>query len=232
MDKAFELSERKTNTRDSAQTYKLYTLDDSEQLFLDTIRVIDKNINYAKSLIDNNLDVASELLRYQIVLVESAFDFFCHSIIKYGMIQIFHGEWKRTDKYNNFSVKFSQIDSAKAGINEDWILEMVDNKISTQTFLGYEELKDGLNYIQKDCLKEIAKDIYGTDEYTSLQEINADISRVYKRRNEIAHQNDCEHKTGVKKTITLDEVEELKAIIIKIVNSILKTLRSIPSEAS
>ena len=40
-----------------------------------------------------------DILRSQVVFLDSAFDFFMHEATKYGMVQIFQGIWEKTEKY-------------------------------------------------------------------------------------------------------------------------------------
>lgn len=210
---------RETNTRESKEIYNVFELIEIRNTFVQAIGEIDNNLNYVSRLTENDKHLfKEEILRYQIVMLESAFDYFCHCLIKFGFVKIFRNEWNQTQKYKNFKVKFSQLEEAiNNGIDENWILKMVDEKISSQTFLGYNELKDGFNYICEDLIKKVASLIYNKDESTNLTNLKNEIDYVYKRRNMIAHQNDREHKTGNKNNISELEVLRCKNIIKKIV---------------
>lgn len=105
---------------------------------------------------------------------------------------------------------------------------MVDKKISSQTFMDYNELKDGLNYIYSGLITKVAIKIYQKDKSQSVEMLKNDIANVYNRRNMIAHQNDREHINGLKKDISLDDVDKYKRIIEKTVETILYIIKNEP----
>ena len=230
MSRDIELVARTTETRETKEVYKVFTLKDIKSVFNQTISDINESLLYAANLGDYQ---KAELYRYQIVLLESAFDYACHCLIKYGFIKIYRGEWSETPRYNNFQVKFYQLKGAIVdGIDENWILKMVDDKIATQTFLGFNDLKDGFNYIYDGLIKTVSKNIYNKDDSNSINEFRDEIEYVYKRRNMIAHQNDRQHISGDKNPISQEEVKKCINSITKILNAVISFIESLPNNPS
>ena len=70
--------------------------------------------------------------------------------------------------------------------------------------------------------------IYQKDKSQSVEMLKNDIANVYNRRNMNAHQNDREHINGLKKGISLDDVDKYKRIIEKTVETILYIIKNEP----
>lgn len=74
--------------------------------FVSNLSAIKAQFDLAEQLkADGNLQY-KDILRSQVVFLDSAFDFFMHEATKYGMVQIFQGIWEKTEKYNNFTVRY------------------------------------------------------------------------------------------------------------------------------
>lgn len=228
MNRNTSLTPRFEKVRDSKEVFNLANLDEIKSNFDSVLNNIEENLKNAKTIMD--IEQQKEIYRYQIVKLESAFDYLCHSVIKFGIIKIFREEWECTEKYEKFPVKFCQVRKAiDDGIDENWVLKMVDDKISTQTFMGYKELKEALNYIKHEFLaNDVACDVYQCDKSTSANMLENDLTFVYDRRNKIAHQNDRDHISGNKFDISETDVLNCKQKISKIVDSIVKNLKLIP----
>ena len=96
---------------------------------------------------DGNMQY-KDILRSQVVFLDSAFDFFMHEATKYGMVQIFQGIWEKTEKYNNFTVRLGDIsDVLRNSEQENWFLNIVNDTYAEDTFMSSEAVIGQLNLI-------------------------------------------------------------------------------------
>jgi len=163
-----------------------------------------------------------DILRSQIVFLESAFDFYMHEITKYGMLHIFQGLWMMTPKYNNFNIRLGDVSEALQHTeNEGWFLDIVNDTYAEDTFMSSESVIGQLNLIGV-CWQDVAKEAFyerGSETPTG-DKFKVVLNSLFRRRNKIAHQADCLHETGDKLDIERETVEEYIANIEKIVNAI------------
>ena len=102
-----------------------------------------------KNVCSLNTDLQyKDILRSQVVFLDSAFDFFMHEATKYGMVQIFQGIWEKTEKYNNFTVRLGDIsDVLRNSEQENWFLNIVNDTYAEDTFMSSEAVIGQLNLI-------------------------------------------------------------------------------------
>lgn len=165
---------------------------------------------------------AKDIWRTQIVFLESALDYYIHEITKYGMNKIFNKEWSRTEKYNNYNLKLSDVLYVISNPEEtSWFLEHVNNAIISGTFMDYKSIKDQLNLLGIDIQKVADKAFYvqGSNVKT-IDQLKRHLNRLFKRRNEIAHQSDRNHYDGTQNNITREDVMNEIQYIEKIVKAI------------
>ena len=75
-----ELEKRKVNTRDAINV-EVFSLDDIKRHFNDSVSLILKQIQLADNLFASGLnEEAKDVLRSQIVFIDSAFDFYMHEL--------------------------------------------------------------------------------------------------------------------------------------------------------
>lgn len=83
-----------------------FDLNEIKSHFDDNIKNIEKNFEIVDKMASNNeVEKSKNILRSQIVFLESALDFYLHEISKYAMIKIFKDEWPKTDRYKNLKVE-------------------------------------------------------------------------------------------------------------------------------
>ena len=223
--KYLDLSERKTSTKQVNEQFAIYNLDEIKEIFDSSILKISNQLNNVKT--EKDEIKKDSLLRYCVVCVESVFDYILHLLVKNGFVNMYNGLWNRTTRFNNFQITLgSVIESERTCIDEEWLIKNLHNKISNQTFLAPKDLKDCLNYIEEGLLETIAVEIYNTDKATSLEKLKNELNSLYKRRNEIAHQFDYEHKTGNKISIDYDTVEHSIEIINKVGSTLFEYLKN------
>lgn len=97
------------------------------------------------------------------VFLESAFDYFCHCIIKYGFHRIIQNDWKATEKFENFMIPMSVVKKARETDDEQYYEDFLNEKISPMTFLDPKLLGDNLNLIYSEMLVDLAKEVFSSD---------------------------------------------------------------------
>lgn len=163
-----------------------------------------------------------DILRSQIVFLDSAFDFFMHEITKYGMNHIFNGIWAKTEKYDNFQIRLGAISEVlKNPEQENWFLDIVNDSYAEDTFMSADAVIGQLNLIGVKWQDVAEKAFYeqGSSTPTKDKFKNA-LNSLFRRRNKIAHQADSSHETGEKLEIERSDVETHITNIEKIVNAI------------
>ena len=105
MDRKLDLNARAEEVREK-KIYNTVQFEANEILerFNKNIEEIKKQSELISDLKDDNLEFYKDILRTQIVFLDSAFDFYMHEITKYGMCKIYDGVWKRTEKFNNYTI--------------------------------------------------------------------------------------------------------------------------------
>lgn len=170
---------------------------------------------------DSNLQY-KDILRSQIVFLDSAFDFFMHEITKYGMVQIFQGIWEKTEKYNNFTICLGDISEVLQNPEqENWFLDIVNDSYAEDTFMSSEAVISQLNLIGIKWQDIADRAFYERNSNTPTKDrFKSTLNSLYRRRNQIAHQADCLHETGDKIDIEREMVETYIDNIEKIVTTI------------
>lgn len=140
---------------------------------------------------------ANEILRSQIVFLDSAFDYFVHGIVVYGLKKILNSEWSKTNNFKkmqmsfDFVMKVIRTPEKNNLLIEEWLIP----KVYRVPLMDYEAAKDHLELVgitYKNC------DFYN---HKSI------ITNLYNRRNTIAHQADRDRSTGALQSISKNDVE-------------------------
>ncbi|MBQ5445229.1 MAG: hypothetical protein IIT48_00985 [Lachnospiraceae bacterium] len=163
-----------------------------------------------------------DILRSQVVFLDSALDFFMHEVTKYGMVQIFQGVWEKTERYNNFTIRLGEIsDVLRNPEQENWFLDIVNDSYAEDTFMSAEAVIGQLNLIGVKW-KSVANRAFFEQGSTTPtnKKFKCKLNSLFRRRNQIAHQADCSHETAVKIDIKREDVENYIADIEKIVIAI------------
>lgn len=227
--RSFGLSPVLENSKDKG-TIKVerFEIDDIIFHFKESMSEITKQLEISNNLRDDGDCIgADNILRSQVVLIESAFDFFVHEIIKYGLQMIFEGMWEETEKYDNLNVRMVVVQDALRdnGCNE-WFLEYVNEYYSEYTLTSYASVKNVCNILGLDvnAVAKVAFNTFGSSQ-KPIDIMKSVLDSLYNRRNIIAHQSDREHANASKRTITEDEVRKFFNEISVIVEAICKVVR-------
>lgn len=170
-----------------------------------------------------------DILRSQIVFLDSAFDFFMHEITKYGMNHIFDGTWAKTEKYNNFSIRLGDVSEVLQNPEqENWFLDIVNDTYAEDTFMSSEAVIGQLHLIGVKWQNVADRAFYEQGSSTPTKDkFKYTLNSLFRRRNKIAHQADMEHETGEKLDIERSQVEIHIDNIEKIVNAIREEIEQV-----
>lgn len=217
------LTPRVENTREPLTTvFVQFTLSEIKNRFDDSLNAIRDQFEVAEYLILTvKSKEAENIFRSQIVFLESVLDFFMHEITKFGLYRIFIKEWKDTEKFRNLEIPMSKVMIALENAEStEWFFEYVNNKYASEVMQDWSIIRDQLNLIGipwKDVCQLCNP---GKSENDSVQNVKNILIELYKRRNEIAHQNDRCHADAKQQSISRVYVEEQINKIITFVDAI------------
>ena len=214
------LEERRVNTREP-YGITLFTIKDIESHFNETLSKVYKQVKLAEELSAKGFTEESEgILRSQIVLVESAYDYYLHELLRLGIVKIFTGEWKeKGEKYQKLELPLSFFEQAMKDNDKcDWLKEWITEKYSYLTLMDYSQLKNvcGLLCINVKDVAELAFYSVGSQEKSEYA-LERHIRETYSRRNKIAHQADRDMGTAKHQSISPSYVKCMIDIIRKVV---------------
>lgn len=212
MGKKFALSPRIENVRDVniVNVPVQFELCEIKNHFDESLNAITYQFNVVNDLLsDNKVTEAKNILRSQIVFLEGILDFYLHEMTKYGLYKIFIGEWKKTDKYKKLLVPMFEVDRVvNQPESKEWFFNYINDVYATVVMQDWEVIRDQLNLIGIQW-KDVCKSIYpDMDESHSIDEEKKVLMTLYKRRNEIAHQNDRNHVNAEQNDISREYVEQ------------------------
>lgn len=200
-----------------------FDLDEIKQHFDENLRLIKEQFSIIEQFsVENDAEKIRTIYQSQIILLESAFDFYLHELTKYGLSEMFVGNWEKTKKYNNISVKMSIVEEALGNRNEhEWFLKFINESYKSVTIMSFSSVKDHLNLLGLD-LDEIANKVFyvrGAQEKPNDQFKNR-LDKLFDIRNIMAHQSGRRHADAQLENITAEMVESSIDIIEKIVLAI------------
>lgn len=224
MTRDLSLSSRQENVRSQQQTRHVvhFNLQEIKDRFDDSIRNIEKKFDIYDQLLESaKVDEGKDILRSQIVFLESTIDFFLHEMTKYSYYKMFSNEWDKTSQYKRFNVRMEIVEKGlSSGDSKEWFFEYVNDTFNRVVFLSSESMKDQLNSIGipfKDVMHHVFTE---KNEETSVKKARKFIENLFNRRNVIAHQNDRNHDSALQNDIDRNYVKENIETIKKIAQEI------------
>lgn len=185
---------------------------------LDTLtRAIDKMTTPA-------VDVA-DILRAEIVLAVSAFDYFIHELVRLGMIESYKGNRPATESFGRFKLPLNFTQHALNGAQaEAWLGEAIRQQHSWQSFQDPDKVADAIRLISNVRLWEALGNKLGV---TPIQAKNT-LKTIVERRNRIAHEADVDpanpgFRWPIDLTLTQDSVRSIETIGIAIYEIVSQT---------
>jgi hypothetical protein len=127
---------------------------------------------------------ASDLLRAQIVLIVSAFDYYIHEVTALGMVEVWSGQRQPTSAFRNYRVPTGSVTS---GVN-GWFEAEVRERHGFLSFQQPDKVADAIRLFWGGKLwQEVAVKMGMTEEVVKSQ-----LTLIVTRRNKIAHEADLD----------------------------------------
>lgn len=222
----FDLAPRQEEIREKlSPAIVKFQLNEIEEHFDENLQYIRSQFDIADELFQNGREEeARNIWSSQIVFLESAFDFYLHELTKFGLSEMFIGNWDKTKKYNNLSVRMSIVDKAlNARENSGWFLEFVNEFYKEITLVSYESVKDQMNLLGLNLQEVADAAFYERDSSVKTKDkLRKALEILYCRRNMIAHQSGRRHSDAQREEVTKDMVVKFIEDIEKIVREIHK----------
>ena len=226
-----DLMPRQEETRDKiiSSTYIVkFQLNEIEEHFDENIQYIKSQFDIADELCqDSRQEDARKIWSSQIVFLESSFDFYLHEITKYGLSEMFAGNWDKTRKYNNLSVKMSIVDKAlNAREDTDWFLEFINAFYRGLTLVSYTSFREQKNLLGLNS-QEVADAVFYemNSNIKTKDKLKDCLETLYQKRNIIAHQSGRRHSDAQREEITKEMTQKYIEYIEKIVKKIQELAR-------
>lgn len=199
-----------------------FELSEIKERFDESLNTIRNYFELAEYLISVDKYKESEnIYRSQIVFLESILDFFMHEITKFGVYRIFIKEWESTEKFKNLEIPMSIVMNALTNTEStEYFFDYINSRYSSEVMQDWSVIRDQLNLIGVSWSLVCQLCNPGKDEKDSITNAKIKLIEVYKRRNEIAHQNDRRHTDAEQQGITRSYVEENMEFIDNFVNAI------------
>lgn len=225
MNRNLALTERQVENRTQQVEHHVvhFTLQEIKDRFDSSIRVIENKYTIYDQLISfEEIDEAKDILRSQIVFLESALDFFLHEMNKYSYFKMFSGDWNKTSQYRRFSVSMETVEKGlMAGDSKEWFFECVNDSFGRVVFLSFESIKEQLNSMGIPFIEVMHRVFLGENENASMKIAKQFIGELFQRRNAIAHQNDRDHASAQQNDIDVSYVKECVNTVKKIADEII-----------
>lgn len=199
-----------------------FSLSKIKKHFTDSMRDIKLQYDVADMALNNGNEIACKTIwRSQIVFAESILDFYIHEISKYCLFRMFIGQWKKTEKYKSIMIPIDNVEEAISNVNSnDWFFGYLNNRFSRDVFLSLESMRDQLNLIGVEFKETMNRAFPCVKINDAIRKGSKIVSDLFKRRNEIVHQNDRNHSSAEQRDITKNDVDECISNIESIVTAI------------
>lgn len=220
-----EPSERQVEIRDRIiPEIIIYEVAEIKKHFDENMELLKNQFQIADDLVSNeNIEAAETIWRTQVVLLASAFDYFMHEIVWFGLYQMFTGNWAKSDGYSKLTVTMLQLqDVIDNPEDECWFKEYITSSYKTATMMSYKDIKKYLSLIDI-SIQNVADRAFHQIGCTvkTKKQFEDKLEMVYRRRNSIAHQSDRAHEDAERKTITKEQVENYIDIVNRVVSAII-----------
>ncbi len=203
-----DLKPRKVETKEKKIKKIQYSLGKIQEDFDKNIANIESKFEIADSLKAGKMTSAEDIWRTQIVFLDSVLDFYVHEITKFGITKILYDEWEETREFANFRISMRFVKKlVQSPENINLFLGELEKATQRNCFMHYEHLSRQLE------LLGVAVD---------LSSYERDINKLYKRRNEIAHQADITN--GKKNLIKEEDVKSFISVVKSVQKQIQQTI--------
>lgn len=170
-------------------------------------------------------DVASTILRHQLVIGISALDLYLHTIVRLGIIEIYNGTRVPTKKFKSHPMKAEilmkiveleknpiPMPTSPEELPHGIISAEFQAQMKTNAFQDPEKIKDALSYIWNEDHKFIViartAGFPGANDNQKEKNMRQRMKLLCERRNQIVHENDKDLTTFTRRTIDRDEIAD------------------------
>ena len=183
---------------------------------------IEKQHQTASILYNNGqIEECQNIWRSEVVFLEGILDFFIHEISKYTLYEMFEGQRNKSDKYYTIKIPMSEVETAYSNMSsKEWFFSYLNQEMSREVYLSADSMKDQLNEIGITFNEVMQKAFPDNNVNASIRRGKEIVREMFDRRNRIVHQNDRDHASAVRTTITEEIVQTYKNNICKIVYTI------------
>ena len=131
----------------------------------------------------------SDVLRAELVLVVSAFDYYVHEVVRQGMLEVFQGKRVETPSFRKFTVSLECLREAISNPSTfDWLENEITIRNSWKSFQQAEKVAEAIRLISNINLwVEIANKLE-----KNPNDIKSTLNLIVDRRNKIAHEADMD----------------------------------------
>ena len=131
----------------------------------------------------------SDVLRAELVLVVSAFDYYVHEVVRQGMLEVFQGKRVETPSFRKFTVSLECLREAISNPSTfDWLENEIIIRNSWKSFQQAEKVAEAIRLISNINLwVEIANKLE-----KNPNDIKSTLNLIVDRRNKIAHEADMD----------------------------------------
>jgi len=179
---------------------------------------------YDKLILDDLSNEAEDILRSQIIFLSSAVDYYFHEITKESMLKMFNDERSnRTKAYKNFALRLETIHLALENPKSiDWLDEEIILKQKNASYQGSSNIKKCLMLNSDNGIFNKAE--FNFNMHNGV--LSEKLDELYKRRNQIAHQIDCNPgeycQNLIEKSYVEDNIQFMSEFILFVHGEIVK----------
>jgi hypothetical protein len=193
---------------------------DQFRLNINRIRNISGLYKALKSMTTGAID-ASDILRTQIVMSVSAFDYFIHELVRLGMLEAHRGIRTRTNAFNKYRVSLESVHIfGSSPSTDDWLENEIRFQHGWKSFQHCDNVADAIRLISDKALwEEVGKQIG-----KSTQDVKRELNLIVDRRNKIAHEADIDPSYGTYWPIDEMLVDDVVNFIEEVAEAIYKVI--------
>jgi hypothetical protein len=156
---------------------------------IERVRALGALHQYFSKVVTSPLLDFSDILRAQLVLSVSAFDYYIHEITRLGMLEVFNGLRPSTNGFKQFSIPLQAVlPSLSGSVGDGWIDELIRQKHSYLAFQNPDKVADAIRLFYSCDLWQSVSNQLGM----SKKDVKARLQLIIDRRNKIAHEADLD----------------------------------------
>lgn len=163
----------------------------------------------------------SDLLRAQVVLALSAFDYYIHELTVVGMIEVFEGKRPPTDAFARYRVAIGAVSAGLPTGKSEWFAAEVRDRHAFLAFQQPDKVADAIRLFSEERLWQSVAAVLGEAE----SNVKDRLRLIVDRRNKIAHEADLDPSyPGIRWPISTTDVTAITEFLRRIAEAIYSTV--------